>query len=91
MLYSQLHLQQTVAQAATAVYHEVNITLPQDDVPEQEPVEDPPTYVTATGRIVASELVWVCGCWLLHAVDGRNCCLLPGPFQRVNEHMCTIV
>jgi hypothetical protein len=46
-----------VAQAATAVYHEVSVSLPSadessDDFPEQE---DPPTYVTATGRIVASE------------------------------------
>jgi hypothetical protein len=47
-----------VAQAATAVYHEVSVSLPSadessDDFPEHE---DPPTYVTATGRIVASEL-----------------------------------
>jgi hypothetical protein len=54
-----------VAHAATAVYHEVTIRLDEGedsepggehDAPE-EPALDPPTYVTATGRIVASEFI----------------------------------
>lgn len=54
-----------MAHAATAVYHEVTIRLDEGedsepggehDAPE-EPALDPPTYVTATGRIVASEFI----------------------------------
>lgn len=41
-----------MARAATAVYHEISVELPESfDSPE--PKEDPPTAITATGRIVA--------------------------------------
>lgn len=50
-----LQSQSTVAQAATAVYHQVNVSLPSiDETDWPERPEDPPTYVRATGRIVAS-------------------------------------
>jgi hypothetical protein len=74
-----------VAQAATAVYHEVSVSLPSadessDDFPEHE---DPPTYVTATGRIVASELTYngfevavrSAGTWLWPLPSLLVCCL----------------
>eukprot|EP00878_Enallax_costatus_P003063 GHUV01003262.1.p1 GENE.GHUV01003262.1~~GHUV01003262.1.p1 ORF type:complete len:197 (+),score=20.82 GHUV01003262.1:162-752(+) len=49
-----LQSQSTVAQAATAVYHQVNVSLPSiDEADSPERPEDPPTYVTASGRIVA--------------------------------------
>lgn len=45
----------TVAQAATAVYHEVSVDITASANGKPEPVEDPPTRVKATGRILASE------------------------------------
>jgi hypothetical protein len=45
--------------SATAIYHEVSISSISQEhtvVDEAaEPYEDPPTYVTATGRIIASK------------------------------------
>lgn len=76
-----------VAHAATAVYHEVTIRLDEGDedgeqggehdAPE-EPALDPPTYVTATGRIIASE--WIiankAGLYRLPRVSPAVACVL---------------
>jgi hypothetical protein len=80
LLYGQLPWQHVSKASATAVYHEVSISSlsPELTVVDEaaEPFEDPPTFVTATGRIVASEcrarrvsqllgvlLVVCCCCW----------------------------
>lgn len=57
LLYGQVHQHLAKAAAATAVFHEVSISASQTQIedPRAEPYEDPPTYVTATGRIIASE------------------------------------
>lgn len=73
-----LQNQLTVAQAATAVYHEVNVSLPSiDEADSPERPEDPPTYVTATGRIVASTYVsWQSALDICVCPCGRCCCLV---------------
>lgn len=68
--------------SATAIYHEVSISSISSELTVvdegAEPFEDPPTYVTATGRIVASECrpgrVGGSGALLLSLLSRRLCC-----------------
>lgn len=59
LLYGHLPWQHVAKASATAIYHEVSISSLSQELTvideAAEPFEDPPTYVTATGRIVASE------------------------------------
>ena len=54
-MLSQLAARKTVAHAAAAVYHEVAVDISASTSSENEPLEDPPTRIKATGRVIASE------------------------------------
>ena len=61
--------QKTVAQAvASAVFHEVSVDISATTSSENEPLEDPPTRVKATGRVIASE--WLSNWRLAASVCG---------------------
>lgn len=51
------------ARPATAVFQEISVQLPATEDASPEPIEHPPTFVKATGRIVASACeLGHCGC-----------------------------
>ncbi len=68
-LFNQFQQQHSSAQHATAVFQEISVQVAPSSDGNPEPVENPPTYVKATGKIVASE----CTCTHLSSGGALRC------------------